>query len=180
VHGIVSQNHGHIDVQSEPGTKTTFSIYLPRAAPDADTEPVAAAAGELPRGTETILLAEDERSVRVTAQLLLEALGYTVLAAGTPGEAMRLADAHSGPICLLITDVIMPSLNGPHLAGALADERPGLKCLFISGYTADVMVQRGTLSAGMPFLAKPFTRADLAHRVREVLDAPAPGRSLPG
>jgi signal transduction histidine kinase/CheY-like chemotaxis protein len=170
VYGIVEQNHGHIEVQSEPGKGTTFSIYLPRAASEADTGSAAVTPERLPRGTETIVLAEDEKSVRVTSRLFLEALGYTVLAAGTPEEALRLGGAHSGSIHLLITDVIMPGMNGPDLAASLAGERPNLKCLFISGYTADVITHRGTLGAAGHFLAKPFSRHDLACKVREVLD----------
>ena len=133
-------------------------------------EPVAATPARLSRGTETILLAEDENSVRVTSQLFLETLGYTVLAAETPEEALRLAGTHCGPIHLLIADVIMPGMNGPDLARVLTDEYPNLKCLFISGYTADVMLHRGTLGAGMPFLSKPISRDDLARKARRVLD----------
>jgi PAS domain S-box-containing protein len=170
VYGIVTQNHGHIEVQSEVGKGTTFSLYLPRAAADADLGPDAATPAELPRGTETILLAEDEKSVRLTSRLFLEALGYTVLAAETPEEALRLGGARSGPIHLLIADVIMPGMNGSDLAGLLTKECPNLKCLFMSGYTADVMRLRGSLSAGLPFMPKPFSRHDLARKVREVLD----------
>ena len=170
VYGIVEQNHGHIEVQSELGKGTTFSIYLPREASDTDTGSVAVTPERLPRGAETILLAEDEKSVRITSRLFLEALDYTVLAAETPGEALRLGGAHAGHIDLLIADVIMPGMNGPDLAAFLAGEHPNLKCLFMSGYTADVMMQRGALNEGMPFLAKPFSRHELARKVREVLD----------
>jgi CheY-like chemotaxis protein len=170
VHGIVEQNHGHIEVQSEVSKGTTFRIHLPRATSEADTGPVAVTPERLPRGTETILLAEDEKSVRLTSRLFLEALGYTVLAAETPEEALRLGGAHAGPIHLLITDVIMPGMNGPDLAAFLTGEHPKLRCLFMSGYTADVMLHRGTLKEGMPFLPKPFSRDDLARKVREVLD----------
>ncbi len=171
VHGIVKQNSGHIEVNSAPGKGAAFTIYLPRVAPEGGTDAGAAVGAGLPRGTETILLAEDERSVRITSRAFLEQLGYTVLVAETPAEALRLAGAHSGPIHLLITDVIMPGMNGPDLAGFLAGECPRLKSLFISGYTADVMTDRGTLGAGMPFLPKPFSRGDLARKVRAVLDA---------
>jgi PAS domain S-box-containing protein len=170
VHGIVEQKAGHIEVRSEVGKGTTFSIYLPRAASEADLGPAAMAPPRLPRGTETILLAENEKSVRVTARLFLEALGYTVLAADTPEEAQRLGSAHPGPIHLLITDVVMPGMNGPALAGLLAEQRPHLKCLFMSGYTAEVLKARGTLNEGMPLLSKPFSRDDLARQVRAVLD----------
>jgi PAS domain S-box-containing protein len=170
VYGIVKQNAGHIEVQSEVGKGTTFSIYLPRATREAGTGSVAGTPEGLPRGRETILLTEDERSVRLTSRLFLEALGYTVLAADTPEEALRLGGAHSGPIHLLITDVIMPGMNGPDLAGLLVAKHPKLTCLFMSGHTADVMEQRGALGADVPFLAKPFSRDDLARKVREVLE----------
>ena len=170
VYGIVEQNHGHIAVHSEVGKGTTFHLYLPRAAAAAPAGAVAVAPVALPRGTETILVAEDEKSVRVTSCRFLELLGYTVLAAATPTEALRLAGAHTGPIHLLLTDVIMPGMNGPDLAGLLAEGRPKLKCLFMSGYTADVMMRRGMLGAGRPFLSKPFSRDDLARKVREMLD----------
>ncbi len=170
VYGIVEQNHGHIAVHSEVGKGTTFHLYLPRAAAAAPAGAVAVAPVALPRGTETILVAEDEKSVRVTSCRFLELLGYTVLAAATPTEALRLAGAHTGPIHLLLTDVIMPGMNGPDLAGLLAEGRPKLKCLFMSGYTAEVMMRRGMLGAGRPFLSKPFSRDDLARKVREMLD----------
>ena len=170
VYGIVQQNHGHLEVQSEVGKGTTFNIYLPRATSEADPGSATVTPARLPRGTETVLLAEDEKSVRITARLFLEALGYTVLAAKTPEEALCLAGAHSGPIHLLIADVIMPGMNGPDLAGLVAEECPNLKCLFMSGYTADVILHRGMLNEGMPFMPKPFSRYDLACKVREVLD----------
>jgi PAS domain S-box-containing protein len=170
VYGIVRQNQGHVAVQSAVGKGTTFSIYLPRAASEANTGSTAVTTEGLPRGTETILLAEDEKSVRATSGLFLKQFGYTVLTAGTPEEALRLAGAHSGPIHLLITDVIMPGMNGPDLAKRLAEKCPNLKALFISGYTADVLRARGTLDERMPFLSKPFSRDDLARKVREVLD----------
>ena len=168
--GIVKQNAGHIEVRSEVGKGTTFSLYLPRATREAGTGSVAVAPVGLPRGTETILVAEDEKSVRVTSRLFLEALGYTVLAAETPEEALRLAGAHAGPLHLLLTDVIMPVMNEPDLAGRLAEAYPKLKCLFMSGYTAEVMAHRGALNEGMQFLSNPFSRDDLARKVRQVLD----------
>jgi PAS domain S-box-containing protein len=170
VYGIVEQNKGHIEVRSEVGKGTVFSIYLPRAAAEAAAEPVAAPQEKPPRGTETILLVEDERSIRITAREFLKYLGYTVLAAETPDEALPLVSAHSGRLDLLITDVILPGMNGPALAGLLAERCPHLKCLFISGYAADVTTHRGTLGADVPFLPKPFSRGDLARKVREVLD----------
>ena len=170
VYGIVRQNHGHLEVCSELGQGTTFSVYLPPAVAVAEAKPAATSPAGLPRGHETILLTDDEKSVRVTARLFLEALGYTVLAAETPDEALRLARALAGPIHLLITDVIMPGMNGPDLAAQLTAQRPGLKCLFMSGYTAEVIAQRGTLAAGGSFLPKPFSRNSLARQVRALLD----------
>jgi PAS domain S-box-containing protein len=170
VYGIVEQNHGRVEVQSAVGEGTRFTIYLPRATAEVNLTAVAAAPAERPRGTETILLAEDEKSVRVTSRQFLQQLGYTVLAAETPEEALRLAGAHPGPIDLLITDVIMPGMNGPALAGLLAEARPQLKCLFMSGYTADVITHRGTLDTTVQFLSKPFSRDELVRKVRQMLD----------
>jgi YesN/AraC family two-component response regulator len=105
----------------------------------------------------------------VTTALFLQALGYTVLTAADPGEALRLADRHSGPLHLLITDVVMPGMNGQDLAAKLTETYPGMKCLFISGYTADVIAHRGILEEGVHFLAKPFTRDVIARKVYELL-----------
>jgi PAS domain S-box-containing protein len=167
VYGIVNQNAGWINVQSEPGKGAVFTLYLPRATVTAATVAPPAA---LPHGTETILLAEDEKSVRLTTCRFLELLGYTVLAAASPEQALCLAGAHAGPIHLLISDVIMPGMNGRDLAVQLAKQHPKLKNLFMSGYTADVIVHRGVLDVGMQFLPKPFSRHELAHKVRDVLD----------
>jgi PAS domain S-box-containing protein len=177
VYGIVTQNHGCIEVYSEPGKGTTFTLSLPRyvgAAPEPPATPAAgrpAATGRPLDGQETILLVEDEKAVRVTTRIFLSKVGYTVLAAEDPAEALRLADAHPGPIHLLITDVIMPGMNGRDLAKQLVERRPALRCLFMSGYTADVIVRHGMLDAGMQFLSKPFSRNELASKVREVLEA---------
>jgi CheY-like chemotaxis protein len=133
----------------------------------------------VPHGTETILLVGDEASIRLASRQFPEALGYIVLAAETPEEALRLAGSHSGPIHLLITDMILPGMNGPDLAELLAEQRPNLKCLFVSGHTADFLKARGTLNEGMPLLSKPFSRGDLARKIREVLDAWAPPAPAP-
>ena len=170
VYGIVRQNHGAIDVSSAPGQGTTFRIYLPRVKAPATAQAEAAWRGELPRGTETILVTEDEAAIRTTAGLFLKALGYTVLTAADPREALRLAAAQRGEIHLLITDVVMPGMNGSDLARQLAAARPGLKCLFMSGYAADAVAQRGVLDPDAPFLAKPFSRDTLARSVRALLD----------
>jgi PAS domain S-box-containing protein len=169
VYGIIEQNRGHISVHSEPGQGTTFRLYLPRyAGPTLAPDGANVSAGH-PGGHETILLAEDEKAIRVTTQHILGRLGYTVLTAERSEEALRLAAAHVGPIHLLITDLIMPGMNGRDLARRLVELRPGLKCLFMSGYTADVITDHGGLGEGMHFLPKPFTRDVLAHTVREVL-----------
>ena len=170
VYGIVKQNNGFINVYSEPGKGTTLKIYLSRFGDEAAGEADAATPTARPGGNETILLVEDEKSIRVTAALFLEALGYTVLAADCPEEALRLAAEHPGRIHLLITDVVMPGMSGRDLATQLATDRPQMKRLFMSGYTADVIAHRGVLDEGVEFLGKPFTRDDLARKVREVLD----------
>ncbi len=168
-YGVVRQNRGAISVISAPGQGTTFRIYLPRAVAATGAGAPAAVPGELPRGTETILLAEDEKSIRVTAQRFLSVLGYEVLAATGPHEALSLAAAHRGEIHLLISDVVMPEMSGRDLAQRLAASRPRLKCLFMSGYAAEALAQRGVVDQETPFLAKPFSRHDLARTVREVL-----------
>jgi len=171
VYGVVTQNDGFISVYSEPGHGTTFRIYLPRCQGDVAAPTVSHEPTERPGGHETILLVEDEKSIRITATLFLHDLGYNVLTAGDPAEALRLAEAHVGTIHLLITDVIMPGLSGRDLATKLTEVRPQILCLFMSGYTADVIVHRGVLDEGVHFLGKPFSRDELARTVREVLDA---------
>jgi PAS domain S-box-containing protein len=171
VYGIVRQNSGFINVYSEPGKGTTFRIYLPRveSADDEKTEPA-----EIPRslaGTETVLLVEDEMSVRAVANRILVQLGYTVLTAGDPEVALRMVERHAGTIHLLITDVVMPGMSGRDLAIKLAEARPDLKTLYISGYTASIIAQRGALEKEVHFLSKPFTRDALARKMRDILDA---------
>ena len=169
VYGIVRQNNGFILATSEPGKGTAFEIYLPRAPEQASATTVAGKQ-QAPKGHgETILLVEDERSLRTTCGLFLEALGYTVLVAETPGEALRIADQHHGDMHLLLTDVVMPGMDGRQLAKRIEAAKPGLKVLFMSGYTADVIAQRGVLEEGVAFIAKPFSRNDLACKVHEML-----------
>ena len=170
VYGIVKQNNGFIDVASEPGRGTTFEIYLPRYRGTAGEGRAAGAVEPTVRGRETILLVEDEASILRLTRRMLERTGYTVLSAGTPGDAIRLAEAHSGEIHLLITDVVMPELNGRDLAKKLLSLYPGLKRLFMSGYTADVIASHGVLDEGVNFIQKPFSQGDLVARVREALD----------
>ena len=128
------------------------------------------AAGKHPTGTETILLVEDDEAILNLGKMILENLGYTVLAAQTPVDAIRLAVEHPGDLHLLTTDVVMPEMNGRELAEQLSAIRPNLKCLYMSGYTADVIAHRGILDEGLNFIQKPFGSDDLAARVREVLD----------
>ena len=174
VDGIVSQHGGCLDVGSEPGRGTTFRMYLPRlddtqaAAPSPKRE-------EAPRGQETILLVEDDDAVRDLAREVLAGLGYTVLHASRPGEALAAAERHSGTIHLLLTDVVMPEMSGRALAHHLLRLRPGMGVLFMSGYTDTALGQHGILDAGTVLLHKPFTPVALARKVRAVLDAP-PGR----
>ncbi len=171
VYGIAKQNNGFVYVYSEPGRGTTFKVYLPEVAAEAvaTTPPVKT---ESPGGRgETILLVEDENSVRVPCGLFLESLGYQVMAAETPGEALKMTAGHPGDIHLLLTDVVMPEMDGGQLAKRIVEMKPHTKALFMSGYTADVIAHRGVLDEGLHFLSKPFTRDDLAGRVREVLDS---------
>jgi signal transduction histidine kinase len=170
VYGIVKQNEGFINVYSEPGKGTTFRIYLPRFEGGTAAQEHTGKTPGRRGGSETVLLVEDEKSVRVTTRLFLEDLGYTVLAAECPAEALRQAEDHGGLIHLLITDVVMPGMSGRDLAARVIEKHPGTKCLFISGYTANVIAHRGILDAGIEFLPKPFSRDQIARRVREILD----------
>lgn len=170
VYGIVDQNQGYIRVASTPGEGTQFHIYLPRhrtapSAPGVDTPP-----GEPAGGAETILLVEDEAAILKLNRRVLQRFGYTVLAAATPGEALRLAEDPAQAIDLLVTDVVMPEMTGRALADRISALRPALRCLFMSGYTADAIADHGVLEEGVHFLQKPFSIAQLAARVREVLD----------
>ena len=169
VYGIVKQNYGFINIYSEPGKGTTFTIHLPRQEENKPKSLIEAKIVPLPRGQETILLVEDEPSILQITSQLLGRQGYKLLIAGTPGEAMRLAHEYDGEINLLITDVIMPEMNGKDLANTLQSRDPQLKCLYMSGYTDDVIAQHGVLDEGMHFIQKPFSLSDLATKVREVL-----------
>ena len=171
VYGIVKQNNGFIDVRSEPGRGTTFGIHLPRHQDKkGQIQMLVPPASPAARGQETILLVEDEPAILGVGKTMLERLGYRVLGAATPGEALRLAEAHPGEIHLLMTDVIMPEMNGRDLAKNLLDLYPRLRRLFMSGYTADVIAHHGVLDDGMHFIQKPFTMKVLSEKVREALD----------
>ncbi len=169
VFGIVKQSGGSIWLYSEVGKGTTIKIYLPLVedaleARSTPSEP------RIHRGAETILLAEDEDQVRQIAGLILREAGYRVLEARTPGEALEIVGSHSGSIDLLLTDVVMPKLNGRQLAERIQPLRPRMKVLFMSGYTDDVVLQHGILDSAMAFIQKPFTPDSLTRRVRQVLD----------
>jgi len=169
VYGSIKQNNGFINVYSEPGKGTTFRIYLVRQASQA-IDIQKERGGEMPPcHGETVLVVEDEVSLLLLAGGMLNKLGYKVLTAGAPAEAMRLAREYSGEIHLLITDVILPEMNGRDLAERIKNTRPETKCLYMSGYTADVIVHRGMLDEGVRFISKPFSIRELAVKVREVL-----------
>jgi PAS domain S-box-containing protein len=170
VYGIVKQNNGFINVYSEPGQGSTFKIYLPRQDETRLPVPGEGFKPALPAGTETILLVEDEEAILGMTKRMLERLGYTVLAAHTPGEALRIVEEPApGVIHLLMTDVIMPEMNGRDLSEKILSLHPGLKCLFMSGYTADVIAHHGVLDKDVQFINKPFSMQDLAVKLRTVL-----------
>jgi CheY-like chemotaxis protein len=170
VYGIVKQNNGFIQVYSEPGLGSTFKLYLPRHLGKAEPLRPESPAPVTTRGQETVLLVEDETAILSLIQTALDKLGYRVLAAATPAEAFHLAERHTGDIQLLITDVVMPEMNGCELAKKLLALYPNLKRLFMSGYTADIIAPHGLLDEGVDFLPKPFSVNDLAEKVRAVLD----------
>jgi CheY-like chemotaxis protein len=171
VYGIVKQSGGYIQVYTEPGHGTTFHIYLPRVDEGVQEYPPGVAIQQhYFQGTETILLAEDDDTVRELIRDLLEIYGYTVLEAPNGGPALLLCERYEQPIHLLLTDVVMPEMGGPDLAARLAQLRPEMKVLYMSGYTDDVIVNRGVLAEGTAFIQKPFAPDVLARKVREVLD----------
>jgi two-component system cell cycle sensor histidine kinase/response regulator CckA len=169
VYGIVKQNDGFINVYSEPARGTTFKIYLPGHA--AEAEQIHKEGWQAPamRGHETVLLVEDEPAILKLTTMMLERQGYRVLAASTPGEAMRVAKEYAGEIHLLMTDVVMPEMNGRDLAENLMASYPGLKRLFMSGYSVDVIAHHSVLDKDVHFIQKPFSLHDLAAKVREAL-----------
>jgi len=170
IYGVVRQNNGFINVYSEPGQKTTFRIYLPRHMGRVEQIKTGGPQEPVRRGQETILVVEDEPEILILAKCMLEKQGYQVLAAGTPGEAFLLAEEHAGEIHLLLTDVVMPEMNGQDLAKKVLSLYPNIKRFFMSGYTADIIAHHGVLDDGVYFIQKPFSIKDLAAKVREALD----------
>ncbi len=165
--GIVKQNNSFISVCSEPGKGSTFRIHLADGIADVEGAVVAKA----PRGHgETILLVEDEEPMRAMCGLFLAAMGYDVVAAESPVNAVEIAGGHAKPIRVLLTDVIMPGMDGGQLARRVCGIDPNVKVLFMSGYPADVIAQHGLFDRNMAFIAKPFTRNELAQKLCEVLD----------
>jgi PAS domain S-box-containing protein len=172
VYGIVKQNGGFVWVYSEPGLGTTFKIYLPQVhslTSDVriDSDKLIASS---PRGCETVLLVEDEASVRQASRQFLTKNGYTVLEASDGADALRASREHTGPIHLMVTDVVMPKISGPKLAERLADERPDMKVLFVSGYAENTILHHGKIDVANRFLPKPFSLKMLAKKIREVLE----------
>jgi len=172
VYGIVRQHEAAINVYSEPGKGTTIRVHFPRA-PEASPGAIPAAPAEKPasRGHETVMVVEDEEAVRKMAVAALERFGYSVVVARDPAEALRLA-SEVRPLHLLLTDVIMPGMNGRDLHRRMTEILPGLKVVFMSGYTQNIIAHHGVLDAGVQLLQKPFTLENLAQKVREALDAP--------
>ena len=172
VYGIVKQSGGYLDLASEPGAGSTFTIYLPRL--EAIVEPPKA---KIPitasfRGEETVLLVEDEDMLRGLLAKFLRLYGYTVLEARHGGEALLTCERHPGPIHLMVTDVVMPQMSGRELADRLTPLRPEMKVLYMSGYTEDALVQHGVADLSVAFLQKPFRPIELARRVHAVLHPP--------
>jgi CheY-like chemotaxis protein len=169
VFGIVKQNNGYIWIYSEEGRGSTFKVYLPRVA-QASSRPARPRWTEpLPQGSETILLVEDEQTVRELIAEMLRRQGYQVLEAKDGLEALELAGQLNGTLSLLVTDVIMPRMNGKELANKMVQVHPHVKTLFISGYTDDMIARHGVLEAGVEFIEKPFSSASLVNRVHQVL-----------
>jgi CheY-like chemotaxis protein len=168
VYGIATQSGGHVAVDSQQGRGTTFRVYLPRV-PDYMAEPALAGPAAPAGGSETILLVEDEDPVREVTRVMLEDLGYRVLEAGSGAEALRVAASHRGRIDVLLTDVVMPGMNGPETARRLVEVRPQTKVLYASGY-ADGVGDAAFLESSAAFIEKPFRRDALDRRIRALLE----------
>ncbi len=177
VFGVVKQSGGSIYVYSEPGRGTTFKIYLPAGDPARSPVEEPDAESEAARGAETVMVVEDDASVRDLVRIMLEANGYRVLAVADGGEAERVCAAHPNGVDLLLTDVVMPDVSGRTLAERLGERLPALRILFMSGYSDEAVHRHGAITASAAFLEKPFTERALARKVREVLDTPRPVRA---
>jgi CheY-like chemotaxis protein len=174
-YGIIKQSGGHISVYSELGRGTTFKIYLPQLESQAKIPILRLDSPDLPRGTETILLVEDDPALREMAATLLRRLGYTVLTAANGVEALSLKhERTSGHVDLLFTDVVMPHMSGKELADRVRALYPQTKILFTSAYTENAIVHQGVLDKGVDLLQKPFTPSALAHKLREIMDKDKP------
>jgi two-component system, cell cycle sensor histidine kinase and response regulator CckA len=171
VYGIVKQNNGFINVYSEPEKGSSFRIYLPRHTADMAEKIPDKFMAPSPQGSgETILIVEDEVTILEMLESMLESMNYKVITAASPGRAMEMARSHAGRIHLVITDVVMPEMNGRDLAEKLSALYPDINILFMSGYTANVIAHQGVLDDGVAFIQKPFSMDDLAKKVQEVLD----------
>jgi two-component system cell cycle sensor histidine kinase/response regulator CckA len=173
VFGIVKQNGGNIWCYSEEGIGTTFKVYLPRCTEEGDEPSSSQTKRDVPLGSEVILLVEDEEEVRDLAQRILQRQGYIVLGAECGGQALELAATPTGPIQMVLTDVVLPDMSGKQLTDQLAESRPHLEALYMSGYTDETIARHGVLKPGIAFLQKPFSAIDLARKVRRVLDKEA-------
>ncbi len=171
VYGIVKQNGGFVWVYSEPGLGTTFKVYLPMVQSASGEVRITKPTEDSPGGCETVLLVEDEASVRQASRQFLTQSGYTVLEASDGEDALRVSREHRGQIHLMVTDVVMPRMGGPKLAERLAEERPDMKVLFVSGYAENTVLQHGKIDVTTRFLQKPFSLKALARKIREILEA---------
>jgi CheY-like chemotaxis protein len=175
VHGIVAQSGGRIFVESAPGEGTSFAIAFPAAAGDLEAMPAPQPAALSQPAPATILVVEDDAAVRGVASAILTTAEYRVLQAGSGGEALAISDAFAGPIDLLLTDVVMQGPSGPGVALRMRERRAEMKILYTSGHAEELIARRGVLRPGVHFIAKPFTRATLLEKVRDVLASAEPG-----